>query len=339
MTVLNGGSPELTKSPEPMRIGSPWTRDRSIGNAVLGQMGRAMGRLSGDCDNGGMTDERSHSPERGGDQIARRNRDFSNDRLIQLTRTIEAEIIPRLLLANSAAQCTAEVSIARSTVEPNYADVEALAGLAIRHEVTAAMAFIDTLRARGSSLDDIFLKLLAPAARHLGELWEADVRDFAEVTMGLATLQQILRALSPSFSGDVDAVAPGHSVLLIPARGETHTFGVHMLEQFFRRAGWDVDIGLSGEHVEFARLVARKHIDIVGFSLSCETGLADLAADIKVMRRKSVNRAIGVMVGGPAFLNHPERVAQVGADGTGADGPLAVTAANKFVLAKTKHKT
>jgi MerR family transcriptional regulator, light-induced transcriptional regulator len=295
-----------------------------------------MGGMSRDTDASGGPDDGRQSTERNlGDWQSQRS--LATDQLLLLTRTIEAEIIPRLLLANSAAQCQPDPGpeLVFTNIVPAHEHVEELANLVVRHDITTSQAYIENLRARGTSLDDVFLKLLAPTARHLGELWDADLQNFTDVTIGLTTLQHLLRTLSPGYDDFVDQVPPGHRILLVPARGETHTFGLRMLEEFFRRAGWDVDISTSADKPGFTALIASENISVVGFSLSLESGLDQLAADIRNMRRKSKNPDVGIMVGGPAFLDHPERVKQVGADGTAADGLMAVAAANRFVMEKS----
>jgi hypothetical protein len=44
-----------------------------------------------------------------------------------------------------------------------------------------------------------------------------------------------------------------------------------------------------------------------------------LSADLAEMRKASRNSRVSVMVGGPAFCDHPEFVARVGADGFVSD--------------------
>ncbi|NJK90043.1 MAG: cobalamin B12-binding domain-containing protein [Myxococcales bacterium] len=86
----------------------------------------------------------------------------------------------------------------------------------------------------------IFLDLLAPVARLLGDLWLIDLCTFTDVTIGLSRLQQLVRELAPAFEDGHDLRGFGHRALLAPAPGEQHTFGMHLVEEFLRRAGWDV---------------------------------------------------------------------------------------------------
>ena len=76
-----------------------------------------------------------------------------------------------------------------------------LVRLLLAHDVGVASAYVETVRQRGASLEGIFLRLLAPAARELGLLWEEDECDFMQVTVGLCRLHHLLRELSPEFRG------------------------------------------------------------------------------------------------------------------------------------------
>ena len=158
--------------------------------------------------------------------------------------------------------------------------------------------------------------------------------NFAEVTIGLALLQQLLRELSPTFEARHSALPQGRRALLMTARGDQHSFGLFMVEVFFRRAGWDVVNGASLPSNSFANALRTEWVDVIAISKSCDGLLDELASDITTFRRVSRNRNLTVMVGGPAFDGHPERVTLVGADTTAGDAQQAVWQANKCVNAK-----
>ena len=90
---------------------------------------------------------------------------------------------------------------------------------------------------RAISVESIFLDLLAPAARQLGTQWEADVTDFANVTLGVSRLQRIMRRLGDTFLQRDQPRQRGESALLTIIPGEQHSFGLSMVAEFFRRAG------------------------------------------------------------------------------------------------------
>lgn len=249
-----------------------------------------------------------------------------NGRNHHLLRTIEGEIIPRLVLAR---RVNGESSPASSAADvpglgwvPGSELIAEVAQLVSRDDVGAAAARIGALRQSGLSIETVYLELLAPVARYLGELWEADIVDFTTVTLGCSRLQQLLHELSMSFLREAEQHEHRRRVLLVPVPGEQHTFGLYMVAEFFRRAGWDVWSGCMPTR-ELTELVRKESFSLVGFSLSGDRRLDALASSIRSVRRASCNRGIGVLVGGPVFVGHPELVSLVGADATALDGRQA----------------
>lgn len=261
----------------------------------------------------------------------------ANDiRMLQLARTIEQEIIPRLMLAHR----TATEPLARPTGPSQSVsrdDIKQFAKLVLSHEEDVAFASIAGLRARGIAIDTIFVDLLAPTARYLGELWDDDLCNFTDVTVGLGRLQRVLRELSPALGRSVEHPSQGRRVLLLPSPGEQHTFGLVMVAEFFRKAGWDVTGGAWADDVDAASLVTNEWFDVIGFSLGAAGHLPRLAASIAAVRHAACNRDIAILVGGPLFGLHPEFVGQVGADGMTIDGREAPSLAEGLIARKTRQ--
>ncbi len=252
------------------------------------------------------------------------------DRQERLTRTIESEIIPRLMLAYGD-QGTHEPGSPAAGPAPDARDVENFAALLLLPDMLVAAGFAESIRNRGVSLETIFLDLFAPAARHLGALWEADLCDFVDVTMGLSRLQQLLRDLGPFFEGEGEQPEGGRRILLIPAPGEQHTFGLSMVEEFFRRAGWEVWVEGPRSAEELVDYLRGMWFSVIGMSVSGNQLLDQLAPAIRAIRRESLNRGIGVMVGGRIFVEHPELVTLMGADATASDARQAVLQAQTLL--------
>lgn len=203
--------------------------------------------------------------------------------------------------------------------------------MVLAQELPTVTNYVDELRFRGAPLEDVYLDLLAPAARRLGDLWLEDKCDFTEVTVALWRLQQVTRELGPVFHGNADLVAPGPRALLVPLPGEQHTFGLSMVVDFFRRAGWGVWSGAVGSNSDLASLVRGQSFALIGFSVASYGRLEQVASAIRLVRRATCNPHAGIMVGGPAFAEHPELAAAAGADATAIDGRQAVTQANTLL--------
>lgn len=251
----------------------------------------------------------------------------------QLSRTIESEVIPRLMLAHRIVPEWG-VTGTNNGAQLKAGNVEDFTELVLQNDHALATAYIEARRAEGAPLEQIFLDLMAPSARLLGEYWDKDYCDFTQVTIGLSLLQQLLRKYSPATNVDGETNAPSRQALVMPAPGEQHTFGISMVEEFMRSGGWNVEHHPAQSADELVKLVHENWYALIGLSLSHETLYHSLSTCIGDIRRQSRNGSIGVMVGGPFFLEHPDLIQSVGADATAVNGPDAVIQARALVQRK-----
>lgn len=260
----------------------------------------------------------------------------------RLLRTIEGEVIPRLVLAHRGQRdlsepCDPGDACAPAVVTP--AHLEELIRLLLVDAGERAHGYVDALVDGGAALDAIYLDLFAPAARRLGAMWSADECDFTAVTLGLWRLQRLLHEHTSRFQADSELSLDGHRILLAPMPGEQHTFGLFMVAEFFRRGGWDVTDGPVLRADDLIDAVRAQWFDVVGLSLGSSRRLPELAALVRDLRRSSRNHAIGIIVGGPVFLESPDAVMQVDADISAMDARQALQAAQEllFISSSRRH--
>jgi MerR family transcriptional regulator, light-induced transcriptional regulator len=243
-------------------------------------------------------------------------------RLEDLAATIENVIVPRLLMNHEPVRET------WAPVGLDAPEIERFADIAMRHEPTAAGDYVQSLLNEGIGFDRILLELIAPAARHLGEMWENDLCSFADVTIGVSRMHRILR----DFRGVPDRLwsqaGLGHRALLLPVPGEQHTLGLRIVEEFLLREGWTVDSHPNLGDDDVSKFVADAHYDFVGLSLSNEALVDAMFTTIGALRGASQNRHLHVLVGGVIFSEKPDLVAKCGADAYAADAAGAVQQAN-----------
>lgn len=253
-----------------------------------------------------------------------------------LARTLEHEIIPRLVQAHrvGTAQAASNDALSGSIAQD---DVERFTESLVRGDEPALMATLSALRERGLSVEQLLIDLLGPAARHLGHMWCEDLCYFTDVTIGLGRLQRMMRELSPAFGTEVAHPPNGRRALLVRAPGEQHSFGLSMVAEFFRRAGWEVVSAGEGEDADPVTAVRREWFDVVGFSAGSESRLDWLPACIAAVRRASCHREVAVLVGGPVFTLRPQLARQVGADATAADGSEAPGLAESLLAGRVKR--
>ncbi len=252
------------------------------------------------------------------EQLAR----LSFSMLTSLSRTIEGEIVPRLLMAFD----TDNTALAQDLSEDSsdVVDIDEFVLLLIRHDATVASRYIDELRSAGTPLQAIYLDVLAPAARRLGQMWENDECSFTDVTVGMCRMNQVLLDFSRCFGPHAMRSEGSRTALIVPVPGEQHTFGLIMVIDFLRRAGWNCWSGTPRTSQDLIDLIQEQYFDVVGLSVSGDDTLDAVSKEIDRIRRRSHNRETIVMVGGGIVAERPELAESLGADVIASDGPAAV---------------
>jgi methanogenic corrinoid protein MtbC1 len=187
---------------------------------------------------------------------------------------------------------------------------------------------LQQLRADGIDDKTILLELLAPTSAELGRRWEQDLADFADVTIGVCRLHQLLRLMHPQDMRTLDGSAHGGRVLLTTAPGEQHSFGLLMVGELLFRAGWYTDIDIDSVVDQIRQKVAKQWYELAGVSVSGETHIKTAKALIKDIRKHSCNPDIAIVAGGSLINAQPGIVSNLGADQaiTADDDPALATA-------------
>lgn len=293
--------------------------------AGLDEAGGAAGCFEGGDISGGLFS--------GGGKGVLRDPGKPLDDQARLARTIERDIIPRLLLAHrSDVDRPATQPVQSLELAPSH--VVQLCDLVLKDDVIGAEQLITQLNAGGVALETLLLELLAPAARRLGDMWLDDRVNFTDVTMGLCHMQYLLRR----YGGGVteDRAGANHRILLSATPSEQHSFGILMVEEFFRRGGWEVNCLVSPSPHELVDTARGRWFDAFGISVSCHEHLGEAQALIADLRKRSRNPRLVVIVGGKCFLDKPELAYKVGADGTAVDGREAIGHTQRLVEVAAK---
>ncbi len=249
-------------------------------------------------------------------------------RMDQLLSAVENELIPRLLVQHSADIDGAVTALPAPAPGPwaAEAEVERFALQCIDDEGDLLNRRVSELVTHGVGLDAVYLHLIAPAARWLGDAWTTDDLSFVDVQLGLCRLHRLVCECGP-IGFQRDGGGDAWSILLSTVPGDQHTFGVTLAADFFRRHGWRVS-NLAGLERDFLlERIGATDYSAVGFSLHNEDYVDALSALIGAVRKRSRNPELLVMVGGDYFVRHPEEAARHGADLTATDAHRAVAAA------------
>jgi MerR family transcriptional regulator, light-induced transcriptional regulator len=247
----------------------------------------------------------------------------------QLSRVVELEIIPRLLMMHGSLPAQTREDLPAMLLTQEHVDT--LAILAAEGDAWSASSYVQGLLDAGATLEQLFLDLLAPSAKLLGTLWESDHYDFSQVTVGLWRLQQILHdkgAHAPAAPCD-DATCFRSLMAAVP--GVQHTFGVAMASEFFVRDGWDVRYEPWPSWDEIRGVLSQEWFDMFGLSVSTNEGITQAAVAIQDVRQASANPGLYVMVGGPMAAVFPDLATLCGADDMCADAGTAVAMAKRWL--------
>lgn len=254
----------------------------------------------------------------------------SDRRADSLARMVEAEIVPRLLLLHPRSD-----PVEDGGLTPELVDKFALYSVAASSD--SLLAVVGGLLQQGVSIRSICLDLLAPAAKRVGEYWDDDRVSYVDVTIALGRMQQVLRELNSHGDYATELAHGDRSALFAPAPGEQHTFGLVIIEEFFRRAGWRTWTELSGDPEEVGAAVASRPFTLFGLTASSVEWLDQIRPIIDTVRKTSRNRDIAILVGGRLFLERPELVASVGADGMAVDARDALIKVEGVVRKLTRR--
>jgi len=233
-------------------------------------------------------------------------------------RTIETELVPRMLMAHQTAPA-APLPVSNGTRTLTPQDIPDFLQEVLGGEDAAAADYVRQLLADGVSVEAIYLELLAPSARELGLRWEDDECSFVDVTVAMGRLQRVLRELSQVFQSEGSEPAKEGQVLLTCLPGEQHTLGLIMVAEFLIRDGFRVHVGTPWSEADLLTMVRTEWFDLIGFSAGCESRLSVLKREIHRIRSNSRNPNVQVLVGGQVFSLDPALVERVGADGWARD--------------------
>jgi methanogenic corrinoid protein MtbC1 len=245
-----------------------------------------------------------------------------------LTTIIEREIIPRLLLTHDdrldAAKAESEPAVRLDSVQ--------LTRLVLSSEpIEKIMDQLQLLLDGGTTLQKIYLDLLAPIAGRLGEYWTEDRCTFIDLTLALSRLHWLVREVGRRNGEAIYQPPQKRRIYLAATPGEQHTFGLVMIEEFFLHAGWEMAHDHTTTDQSILQAIHTHDVDVVGLSIGNRELFGPLQDLIAMAGRASSNRKVKIMVGGRLFKEHPDLVDKLPGATVVADGVNAVEFAETLV--------
>jgi methanogenic corrinoid protein MtbC1 len=250
-----------------------------------------------------------------------------------LVKAIETQVIPRLMLAHKSDKQKAEDLVIKNRNKHIFSKeaIEDFTQVLLQNDADISKTYVEALLEEGVNLEDIYLELFQPSARHLGTKWNEDGEDFSAVTLGLWKMQQTMYHFSDSFLSDDLKNQRKGTIYLCPFPGSQHSLGLFMVSEFFRKDNWNVEGDPSLSASDLKNRISQNYFDILGISIGSLSHIDALSTLIKSLRKISKNPSIFIMIGGPMALISPNLSNNVGADAQASNAKDAILQASDLI--------
>ena len=181
-------------------------------------------------------------------------------------------------------------------------------------------AIVEQALASGAAPPDLYLQLLAPALREIGDRWAAGRTSIDEEHRATSVAVRIVGRLAPQFA------RPGRTrrgaVLLGGAPGDPHQLPVAMVADVLRSEGLVVvDLGADVPTQSLLDAAAGvPDLRVVGISVSADSAMKEAARSVAAVKRRMPG--LTVFAGGPA-LPTAAHAMDLGADAWAPDAAAA----------------
>lgn len=194
-------------------------------------------------------------------------------------------------------------------------------------DAEAARAVLHAARSAGSSIQDLFLRVIAPALGEVGRLWT-----LGEMSVGEehAITEDTLRLMASFIPTRQPDPPPGgrNRCLVVTAGGETHMIGARMVADLLSMAGFAVEFFGANLSIGNVLEVLRRHpCTLVAVSVTLQEHLGAAGDLIRAIRADRALACVKVIAGGQAIAASGSLSSTIGADAYASDAEEAVRAA------------
>ena len=165
---------------------------------------------------------------------------------------------------------------------------------------------ITVLKTHGASINYIVLDLIPAIARKLGKQWEDDSLSFAEVSIGVNKLERVIHKLDYLFQANQLDRQQNKAIFITVFPGSQHSLGSLIFANFLIFSGWQVHRPNQVNIDSIVYGVSSKMLQAFAISVATNEQLEQLPNLIDLVRQKSQNPKIIVLIGGPLYNKAPE---------------------------------
>ena len=205
---------------------------------------------------------------------------------------------------------------------PTQSDIDLLCAALLSADDTAADQFILAARRDGVDPGAISRGYVAGAARKLGQMWDDDRISFIDVTLACGKLYGIIRGLRHVLAPQIIQGRETRPALFALVPGETHTLGIEIATDHFRRDGWDVDMLMGLDHDALITEADLRHYEAIVLVANSDRMLEPLTRLGLALR---ITQPLAhIIVAGSILDHHPDILHLVGAEAVMADLDSAI---------------
>ena len=244
----------------------------------------------------------------------------------QQLRLVETEL-PQDPISNLAREVVRRLAFRMPRHEnvadlPTQSEIDLLCAALLSGDDRAADQFILAARRDGVDTAAISRGYVAGAARKLGQMWDDDRISFIDVTLACGKLYGIIRGLRHVLAPQIIQGRETRPALFALVPGETHTLGIEIATDHFRRDGWDVDMLMGLDHDAMVAEADLRHYEAIVLVANSDRMLEPLTRLSLALR---ITQPLAhIIVAGGILDHHPDILRLVGAEAVMADLDSAI---------------
>ena len=232
----------------------------------------------------------------------------------QQLRMVETEL-PQDAISNLAREVVRRLAFRMPRHEnvadlPTQSEIDLLCAALLSGDDRAADQFILAARRDGVDTAAISRGYVAGAARKLGQMWDDDRISFIDVTLACGKLYGIIRGLRHVLAPQIIQGRETRPTLFALVPGETHTLGIEIATDHFRRDGWDVDMLMGLDHDAMVAEADLRHYEAIVLVANSDRMLEPLTRLSLALR---ITQPLAhIIVAGGILDHHPDILRLVG---------------------------
>ncbi|MBE0413035.1 cobalamin-dependent protein [Yoonia sp.] len=194
-------------------------------------------------------------------------------------------------------------------------DIDVFCNALLSSDEDAGARIVALAQRSGVNTQEIYLDYIVCAARRLGEMWEDDTASFIEVTLATGRLYRIVRGLRHLLAADITKDRDDCPVFFTLVPGDSHTLGIEIATDLFRRDGFEIDLAVDMSHDELVARSESRNYQVIMLVANSDGMLPALTRLIVALR---ITQPLAHVVVAGQILTHHPRIADI----TGVDAVI-----------------